>query len=231
MLIVPLIIEKIFRTQVEAKFSSTAFWRAICRPKFMRNYFYGIAGRKLMKFFGGRLRFLGIGGAKLDPRCEEFLSIAKLPYAIGYGLTETAPVLAGAIPGKTRIGSTGVAMQRVQVRLENVNEQTGEGEIVVNTPCLMRGYYKNEQATAEVITEDGWFRTGDLGIIDEDGYIHIKGRLKNMILGPSGENIYPRGDRERNQLACLYRREYRNRERWTLSSPHQLRCREARGAV
>ncbi len=191
MLIVPLIIEKIFKSQVEAKFSSTAFWRAISAPRFMRKYLYKVAGRKLYKVFGGRLRFLGIGGAKLHPNTEDFLAVAKMPYAIGYGLTETAPVLAGATPFKTRMGSTGPVMKGVQVRLDNVNTSTGEGEIVVNTPCAMRGYYKNEEATREVFTSDGWFRTGDLGFIEPDGYIHIRGRLKNMILGPSGENIYP----------------------------------------
>ncbi len=191
MLIVPLIIEKIFKSQVEAKFTSNGFWRTICKPKFIRNYLYTVAGRKLYKVFGGKLRFLGIGGAKLHPKTEEFLSIGKLPYAIGYGLTETAPVLAGATPFKTRLGSTGPIVKGIEVRLDNLNKETGEGEIVVNTPCVMRGYYKNEEATREVFTEDGWFRTGDLGFIEPDGYIHIKGRLKNMILGPSGENIYP----------------------------------------
>ncbi|MFR9649757.1 MAG: AMP-binding protein [Rikenellaceae bacterium] len=191
MLIVPLIIEKIFKSQVQAKFTSNTFWRTICKPRFMRNYLYGVAGRKLHKVFGEKLRFLGIGGAKLHPDTEEFLSISKFPYAIGYGLTETAPVIAGATPYKTRMGSTGPAMKGVEIRLDNINQSTGEGEIVTNTPCVMRGYYKNEEATREVFTEDGWFRTGDLGVIEPDGYIHIKGRLKNMILGPSGENIYP----------------------------------------
>ncbi len=191
MLIVPLLIEKIFRSQVQAKFNSTAFLRTVCKVKFMRNYLYKIAGNRLVKVFGGRVRFLGIGGAKLDINTEEFLSVAKFPYAIGYGLTETAPVLAGAIPGKTRLGSTGPMARGLKVRLENINPETQQGEVVVSTPCAMVGYYKNEEATSEVFTEDGWFRTGDLGTIDSDGYIFIKGRLKNMILGPSGENIYP----------------------------------------
>lgn len=191
MLIVPLLIEKIFRSQVQAKFNSTALLRTLCKVKFLRNILYKVAGKQLMKVFGGRMRFLGIGGAKLDLGTEEFLSVAKFPYAIGYGLTETAPVLAGAIPGKTRLGSTGPMAKGLKVRLENINPETNQGEVVVSTPCAMVGYYKNEEATSEVFTEDGWFRTGDLGQIDKDGYIFIKGRLKNMILGPSGENIYP----------------------------------------
>ncbi len=191
MLIVPLLIEKIFRSQVQAKFSATAFLRTICKLKFVRNMLYKIAGNRLMKVFGGRVRFLGIGGAKLHHDTEEFLYISKFPYAIGYGLTETAPVLAGAVPGNTRIGSTGPMAKGLKVRLENINPETGQGEVVVKTPCAMMGYYKNEEATKEVFTPDGWFRTGDLGEIDKDGFIYIKGRLKNMILGPSGENIYP----------------------------------------
>ncbi|MFR9524168.1 MAG: AMP-binding protein [Rikenellaceae bacterium] len=191
MLIVPLLIEKIFRSQVQAKFNSTALLRTLCKVKFLRNILYKVAGKQLMKVFGGRMRFLGIGAAKLDLGTEEFLSVAKFPYAIGYGLTETAPVLAGAIPGKTRLGSTGPMAKGLKVRLENINPETNQGEVVVSTPCAMVGYYKNEEATSEVFTEDGWFRTGDLGQIDKDGYIFIKGRLKNMILGPSGENIYP----------------------------------------
>jgi long-chain acyl-CoA synthetase len=91
----------------------------------------------------------------------------------------------------TRIGSTGPALPAVQIRLDNINPDTKQGEIVAKTPCCMMGYYKNEAATREAFTEDGWFRTGDLGYISEDGWIYIKGRLKNMIVGPSGENIYP----------------------------------------
>lgn len=191
MLVVPLLIEKIYRSQVQAKLNSSSFMRTISKAKFVRNTFYQIAGSRLMKVFGGRMRFLGIGGAKLDINTEEFLSVGKFPYAIGYGLTETAPVLAGAIPFKTRLGSTGPMAEGLEVRLENINPETKQGEVVVKTPCAMVGYYKNEEATKEVFTEDGWFRTGDLGEIDKDGYIYIKGRLKNMILGPSGENIYP----------------------------------------
>ncbi len=191
MLIVPLLIEKIFRSQVQGKINSSGFLRTICKAKCVRNAFYKIASNRLMKVFGGRMRFLGIGGAKLDVNTEEFLHVGKFPYAIGYGLTETAPVLAGAVPGKTRVGSTGPMADGLKVRLENINPETNQGEVVVSTPCAMVGYFKNEEATREVFTEDGWFRTGDLGEIDKDGYLYIKGRLKNMILGPSGENIYP----------------------------------------
>ena len=191
MLIVPLIIEKIYRHQVQAKFNSTAFWRTLVSIGFMRRYLHRIAGKKLMKVFGGRLRFLGIGGAKLDAQAEQFMLEAKVPYAIGYGLTETAPLLAGAAPSQVRLGSTGPAAPGVQLRLENINPDTQQGEIVALTPSIMQGYYKNPEETAKVFTSDGWFRTGDLGWRSPDGWLYIKGRLKNMIVGPSGENIYP----------------------------------------
>lgn len=191
MIIVPLIIEKIYRARVLAKFTSNAFWRSLYKVGFMRRYLHRVAGKKLLKFFGGRIRFLGIGGAKLDTNAEKFLYEAKVPYAIGYGLTETAPLLAGAVGDMVRIGSTGPILEGIEARIENVNLETGQGEIVVKSPSQMMGYYKNEEATREVMTSDGWFRTGDLGCFDNDGWLYIKGRLKNMIVGPSGENIYP----------------------------------------
>lgn len=191
MLIVPLIIEKIYRSQVQAKFNSNIFWRTICKAGIIRRYLHRVAGKKLMKVFGRRLRFLGVGGAKLDTQTEKFLLEARFPYAIGYGLTETAPLLAGAIPSNVRLGSTGPECPHVKLRLDNINPETGQGEIVALTPSVMTGYYKNPEATAECFTEDGWFRTGDLGCFDEDGFLYIRGRLKNMIVGPSGENIYP----------------------------------------
>ena len=192
MLIVPLVIEKIYRHQVLAKFNSTRFWRMLYRIGFMRRYLNRMAGKKLLKLFGGRLRFLGIGGAKLDGGAERFLLEAKVPYAIGYGLTETAPLLAGAAPSQVRLGSTGPQAPGVELRLENVNPETRQGEIVARTPSAMVGYFKNPEATKEAFTADGWFRTGDLGEFDKDGWLYIKGRLKNMIVGPGGENIYPR---------------------------------------
>lgn len=191
MLIVPLIIEKIYRHQVLAKFTSNRTWRTLYRIGFIRRYLHRVAGKKLMKLFGRRLRFLGIGGAKLNGDAEKFLLEARVPYAIGYGLTETAPLLAGAAPADVHLGSTGPAAPGVELRLENINPQTRQGEIVARTPSLMLGYYKNPEATAEVISPDGWFRTGDLGELDAEGRLYIKGRLKNMILGPGGENIYP----------------------------------------
>ena len=188
--IVPLIIEKIYNSQVLAKFTANKFMATLYGIGFIRRFLHRLAGKKLNAAFGGRAR-LFIGGSKLDETVEQFLMDAKVPYAIGYGLTETAPLVAGQISPRVKLGSTGPAMEGVEVRLDNVNPDSGHGEIVVKTPCALQGYYKNEEATAAVFTEDGWFRTGDLGYIDEEGFIYIKGRLKNMIVGPSGENIYP----------------------------------------
>ena len=188
---VPLIMEKVYRGKVLPKFQKSKIMRTLYGWNWSRKMLHKIAGKQLKKLFGGRMRFFAIGGAKFDSEAERFLLEAGFPYGIGYGLTETAPLIAGAVGKMVRIGSTGPSLPAVQIRLDNVNPETGQGEIVVKTPCCMVGYYKNEQATKDAFTEDGWFRTGDLGAIAEDGWIFIKGRLKNMIVGPSGENIYP----------------------------------------
>jgi long-chain acyl-CoA synthetase len=122
---------------------------------------------------------------------ELFLRDAHFPYSCGYGLTETSPMIFGAVVGKTTFRSVGPVMKGVEAKLININPSTGEGEIVVRGKNVMLGYYKEPEMTAEVLNEDGWFRTGDLGIIDKKGNLSLKGRSKNMILGASGENIYP----------------------------------------
>lgn len=190
LLSVPLIIEKLYKSQIAAKFNK-GFKKRLYSIGFIRRMIHRKAGRILNETFGGRMRFFGVGGAKLDSVTERFLYEARFPYAIGYGLTETSPLIAGAIPGKTRIGSTGPVLSQIKARLENVNAETGEGELVVLSPSTMKGYYKNPEATADVFTEDGWFRTKDSATFDKDGYLYIKGRLNSMIVGPSGENIYP----------------------------------------
>ena len=188
---VPLIMEKVYRGKVRPTFEKNALLRTLYGWGWSRKLLHKVAGKQLKKLFGGRMRLFAIGGAKFDSEAERFLKEAGFPYGIGYGLTETAPLVAGAVGKMVRIGSTGPALEGVEIRLDNVNSETGQGEIVVKTPCCMQGYYKNEEATKAVFTEDGWFRTGDLGALAADGWIFIKGRLKNMIVGPSGENIYP----------------------------------------
>ncbi len=190
MLSVPLIIEKIYRSAVLPTFQKNAVTRTLYAIPPFRKLLNRVAGKKLMEKFGGRIRFFGIGGAKLDSEVEKFLAEAKFPYAIGYGLTETAPLVAGAAPAMVRWKSTGPAVYGTEIKLINQTE-TGEGEIVCRGDNVMMGYYKNPEATAEAFTPDGWFRTKDLGAFDKDGWLYIKGRVGNMILGPSGENIYP----------------------------------------
>lgn len=190
MLSVPLIIEKIYRSVVLPTFQKNAVTRTLYAIPPFRKLLNRVAGKKLMEKFGGRIRFFGIGGAKLDSEVEKFLAESKFPYAIGYGLTETAPLVAGAAPAMVRWKSTGPAVYGTKIKLINQTE-TGEGEIVCRGDNVMMGYYKNPEATAEAFTPDGWFRTKDLGAFDKDGWLYIKGRVGNMILGPSGENIYP----------------------------------------
>lgn len=190
MLSVPLIMEKIFKNQIQAKFSNNGLKRMIYQTPLFRILIHRIAGKKLIQTFGGRLKFFGIGGAKLDSRVERFLREARFPYAIGYGLSETAPLLAGAGELQTKIQSTGFAVPGVSLKIYEPNKK-GVGEIWAKGPNVMKGYYKNPEATQEVLTEDGWFRTGDFGRIDRHKRLYIKGRMKNTIVGASGENIYP----------------------------------------
>ncbi|MDR1653979.1 MAG: AMP-binding protein [Prevotellaceae bacterium] len=187
---VPLIMEKIYKSQVQGKFTKNNIIRSIYKTPFFRVIIHRIAGKKLYKIFGGRLKFFGIGGSKLDSRVERFLAEAKFPYAIGYGLTETSPLIAGAGVGKTRLQSTGIVLQGVDIKIVDKNKK-GVGELWTKGPNVMQGYYKNPELTAEVLTEDGWLKTGDLAYLSSKGLIFIKGRSKNTIIGANGENIYP----------------------------------------
>ncbi|HPT15322.1 MAG TPA: AMP-binding protein [Bacteroidales bacterium] len=191
MLTVPLIIEKIFRTQIKPKFTKNILLRILIHTLFIRRKLNVIAGRKLMATFGGELKFFGIGGAKLNKTVEKFLIEAKFPYAIGYGLTETSPLLAGSNPQNSRLQSTGPAIEEIELIIHDPDPRTHEGEIWARGPSVMKGYYKEPELTAQIITPDGWLKTGDLGIFDKDGYLYIRGRLKNMIVRSDGENIYP----------------------------------------
>jgi long-chain acyl-CoA synthetase len=191
MLSVPLVIEKIFKTKVHPQFTKNVVRRGLYAVPFIRKRLHRIAGKKLLATFGGALRLFPIGGAPLAPDVELFLREAGFPYTIGYGLTETAPLVAGTSPGKSRYRSTGPPTPGTRIRIEHPDPATGEGEIVIKGPTVMKGYFRDPERTASVFTADGWFRSGDLGVFDKDGYLYIKGRLKNMILGPNGKNIYP----------------------------------------
>lgn len=189
MLSVPLVIEKIYHASIVPTIRGSRFLRWLQKgfPLLLDR----LVGLRLTKTFGGRLKFFGIGGAKLDGEVENFLRRARFPYSIGYGLTETAPLIGYARVGETCVGSFGRAAYGVQLRLDNVNPETGEGEIVARGDCVMKGYYKDYKRTCQVLSSDGWFRTGDVACMDRHGRYFIKGRLGSVILGPDGENIYP----------------------------------------
>ncbi len=191
MLTVPLIIEKIYFNKIMPAFRENLLLRLLYNIPLIRKKLNAAAGKKLKKTFGGNLKFFGIGGAKLNRTVEQFLLEAKFPYAIGYGLTETSPLLAGANPKKSVLESTGPAIEGIDLIINNPDSKTGEGEIWAKGPNIMKGYYKEPEMTSEVLTPEGWFKTGDLGTLDAANNLYIKGRLKNMIVGASGENIYP----------------------------------------
>ncbi len=191
MLTVPMIIEKVYRNSILPQIQKKTFTRIMHKNRLTRKLIYRLAGKKLYQTFGGNLKFFGIGGAKLDPQVERFLRDAKFPYAIGYGLTETSPLLAGSNPSQTKYQAIGPNVIQCELKINNPDPVTGEGEIWGKGPNIMLGYYKNEAKTSEVITDDGWFKTGDLGVFDKHGNLSHKGRLKNLIVGANGENIYP----------------------------------------
>jgi long-chain acyl-CoA synthetase len=191
MLTVPLIIEKVFKAKIVPAFQKSPAMRFLYSLSPIRKVLHKVAAKKLYQTFGGALQFFGIGGAKLDPTVERFLKEGNFPYAIGYGLTETSPILSGAVGKNTGAGSAGVAMAGVTLRIANADPVTGEGEIQAKGENVMRGYYKAPELTKEVFTEDGWFRTGDLGAFNKKNLLEIRGRIKTMIVGASGENIYP----------------------------------------
>ena len=191
MVSVPLIIEKIYRGKILREINSSSLLSALYKFSPLRKAINKKAGKKLLDTFGGRLRLFALGGAPLSRDVEIFLREAKFPYAMGYGLTETSPLCTASDVHETKLGSAGYPLSGVSVRIASEDPQKIEGEIQIKGPNVMKGYYKDPERTAEVFTDDGWFKTGDLGIIDEDGYLFIKGRSKNMFLGANGKNIYP----------------------------------------
>jgi long-chain acyl-CoA synthetase len=191
MLTVPMIIEKVYKNKVLPTIKKKLITNILYRFRPTQILLHRIAGKKLYKNFGGNLIFFGIGGAKLNAKVERFLRDAKFPYAIGYGLTETSPLIAGSNADHTKFQAIGPKVKYAEIKIHNPKARTGEGEIWAKGPNIMLGYYKDEQKTKEVLTEDGWFKTGDLGVLDKNQVLTHKGRLKNVIIGANGENIYP----------------------------------------
>lgn len=185
---VPLIIEKVYKSQLKAIADRSKPYRYI-----------PILGQALQKkirsglidSFGGRFEEVILGGAPFNPEVEDFLRSIHFPFTVGYGMTECAPIITYSKWYKSKSGSCGVPVPGCEIRIASSDPLKEPGEIQVRGENVFLGYYKNPEATKEVFTEDGWFRTGDIGVVDSDGYLYIRGRSKCMILGPSGQNIYP----------------------------------------
>lgn len=192
LLSVPLLMEKVYRSAVLPTINKNKNIQNLIKNPITRPLVYRLIGSKLKITFGGRVKFFGLGGAPLDKEVEDFLYRAKFPYAIGYGLTETSPLVAACGYKKSdhKRGTIGKFVPNVEYKLLNKDPKTGVGEIVVKGPGVMKGYYKNDELNKEVFTEDGYFRTGDLGVVEKKRLL-LKGRSKTMILGSGGENIYP----------------------------------------
>ncbi|MBM9511846.1 AMP-binding protein [Desulfogranum marinum] len=193
MLVVPLVIEKIFKKRVVPAVEKSKMLSFACRFNIGRKMVYKKIGSKLTDFFGGRLQLMGIGGAALNPEVETFLRDAGFPFLVGYGLTESSPLLAGGPHGdKTvNLGSVGKPVPRVEVRIDEGRFEDGIGEIQARGPNIMQGYLNDPEATQATFTEDGWLKTGDLGFLDSEGNLYIKGRSKSVIVLSNGENVYP----------------------------------------
>ena len=193
LLAVPLIMEKIYKKQVLSLVERSTFLSVLCRFSLGRKLLFRQIGRKLRRFFGGHLEIMGFGGAALNPEVEQFLRDAGFPFLVGYGLSEAAPLISGGPEGDRSIllGSAGKPVPGVEVRISEPDPRTGVGEIFARGPNIMQGYWNNPQATREALTEDGWLRTGDLGCMDAQGNLCVRGRSKSVIVLSNGENIYP----------------------------------------
>ncbi|MBQ7192551.1 MAG: AMP-binding protein [Paludibacteraceae bacterium] len=187
---VPLILEKIYRKQIAPQISKAPIsW--VLKVPYLEDVVLGKIREQLIEAFGGEFNQIILGGAPLNAEVEAFLRRIKFPLSVGYGMTECAPIISWSSYPDIRPYSCGKLWDGyMEARIDEPNEE-GVGEIQVRGEHTMKGYYKNEEATKESFTEDGWLRTGDLGYIDEDGYLYIKGRNKTMLLGPNGQNIYP----------------------------------------
>ena len=189
-LAVPLIIEKIIKSKVFPELEKP-LTRFLLKVPFIEKKLLEIVAAKLTASFGGNFKQIVIGGAGLNKDVENFLRSINFPYTVGYGMTECGPLIAYEQWDTYKAGSCGRVVDRMEAKIDSEDPVNTVGEILVRGTNVMLGYYKNPEATKSSFTKDGWLRTGDLGTIDEDGFIYIKGRSKTMILGPSGQNIYP----------------------------------------
>ncbi|MFO7924414.1 MAG: AMP-binding protein [Bacteroidales bacterium] len=189
-LAVPLIIEKIYKKQLLPTLEKPVM-KFLLKVPGINKLIYKKIKNKLVEAFGGNFHEVVCGGAALNKDVEIFFNKIKFPFSIGYGMTECGPLISYAGWDKTRLGSAGKIVDGMEVMIDSSDPYNEVGEIMVRGENVMLGYYKNEKATSEVLDKDGWLHTGDLGLIDRDDFVYIKGRSKSMLLGPSGQNIYP----------------------------------------
>jgi long-chain acyl-CoA synthetase len=187
---VPLVIEKIFKKQLLPVIEKPLM-RILLMIPLLNKVLYKKINNKLVETFGGEFKEIVIGGAAFNADAEKFFKKIGFKFSIGYGMTECGPLISYAAWDQNKLGASGRAVDTLEVTIDSPDPETVVGEIILRGENVMTGYYKNEKATREMIDAEGWMHTGDLGIIDKDGFVFIKGRSKSMILGPSGKNIYP----------------------------------------
>lgn len=185
---VPLIIEKVYKSKLKPVIDRN---KMIMNLPIIDKVIQKKILNELVAAFGGRFEEVIIGGAAFNPEVERFFRKIGFPFTVGYGMTECAPIIAYAHWNKTKLYSCGQPAMNMQVRIDSSDPVNVPGEVQVKGPNVFLGYFKNDEATQGVLTDDGWFRTGDMGVMDEENYLFLKGRSKCMILGPSGQNIYP----------------------------------------
>lgn len=186
----PLVIEKIYRKQILPQINKPIVKILLSIPG-IRNVLYSKIKAKLTESFGGRFHEIVIGGAPFNNEVETFFRKMKFPYSVGYGMTECGPLISYIPATKIKFGSAGKSVDTLEVKIDSPNPEKTVGEIIIRGDNVMLGYYKNEKATKEILDAEGWLHSGDLGIIDREGNIFIKGRSKSLILGANGKNIYP----------------------------------------
>lgn len=185
---VPLIIEKVYKSQIKPIVDRNKMYMRI---PIVDQYIQKKIRNGMIEAFGGRFEEIILGGAAFNPEVEQFLRKIHFPFTVGYGMTECGPIVTYAKWYKSRKGSCGIAIPGCQIRIDSKNPHKEPGEIQIKGDNVFLGYYKNREATRKSFTNDNWFKTGDIGVMDSDGFLYLRGRSKCMILGPSGQNIYP----------------------------------------
>jgi long-chain acyl-CoA synthetase len=187
---VPLVIEKIFKAKILPVITKFPV-NIMLKLPLLKKVVYKKINRTLTIAFGGNFAEVVIGGAAFNIEAETFMKKIRFPFAVGYGMTECGPLISYASWKVNRIGASGKKVDTLEVKIDSPDPTKTVGEILLRGENTMVGYYKNPEATKEIIDDEGWLHTGDLGLIDKDGFIYIKGRCKSLILGSNGKNIYP----------------------------------------